>query len=156
MNGNFKNSKHESMKDMNYQNQRLDADYQILLKEGMQKGEIREIQVGERRRSPRFKIDYGNIAIPVTRPYSVENVSKTGIAFLSTFPFQTGEPLLIRLENTNDLRGRVHSCEFVEGNDMFMEHFYRVVMEFQNPIHGKQAVVMLKEMDRLLHLHRNG
>jgi hypothetical protein len=128
----------------------LEQEYQLILSEGLAKGEIR-IRTGapEQREAPRFEIQQGRIAVRVEPIFQLVDISATGIAFLSDLPFQTGQVLQLILKDTVAFQARVVCCPLVETDIDYMEMRYRVQCRFGDSANGKQLLVLIKEIERI-------
>ena len=127
----------------------LDQEYDLLVKEGIAKGEI-QVRVDEPdlRGAPRFQMHQRHLSVRVEPQLSVVDLSALGIALLSEYPFDCGETLHLVLQNTLVVQAQVMGCELVETDPMILEARYRVQCRFLDATHGKQLLVLMKELER--------
>jgi len=128
----------------------LDQEYELLVKEGLARGEIEIRQAEwELREAPRFKLDDRKIAVPVQPSFPIVDVSACGIAFYADLPFTPGDYLNVILTDTLGVRARVIACSMVETDPALLETRYRVQCCFEHVVHGKRLLVMMNEMQNL-------
>ena len=128
----------------------LEQEYQLLLSEGLAKGEIRlRASALEHREAPRFAMRQSRIAVRVEPDYRLVDLSATGIAFYSDRPFRVGQVLQLILKDTVAFQARVVGCELVETDIDYLEMSYRVQCTFGDSSNGKQLLVLIKEMERM-------
>jgi len=111
-------------------------------------GEIKE-KDEDRRETPRFKLNSGQVWIKVETPFEIIDLSKNGASFFSHLPFPPGNILFLALDKAFQIEAEIISCDLEEMDDLLMELRYRVSCRFTNKEHGMQLVVMFKEMDKL-------
>ena len=129
---------------------KLEQEYERLIHDGMNGGSIQIRQDGpEMRDAPRFKLVECHIAVKVEPKFTIEDVSASGIAFISDLAFMPGCAMTLVLENTMGVQARVVGCEMIETEPAFLETRYRVQCRFESSNHGKQMLVMMKEMEKL-------
>ena len=128
----------------------LEQEYQIIVAEGLAKGEIRvRTSDVEHREAPRFAMRQGRISVRVEPVFKLVDISATGIAFFSDLPFRSGQVLQLILKDTVAFQARVVGCELVETDIDYMEMSYRVQCSFRDPTNGKHLLVLMKEMERM-------
>ncbi len=130
--------------------QNLDQEYELLVKEGLARGDI-QIKQDERelREAPRFKLEHRSIAVPVQPSFPIVDLSACGIAFYSDLPFTPGDYLNVILTPTFGFPARVIACSLVETDPALLETRYRVQCCFDDAFHGKRLLVMMNEMQKL-------
>ncbi len=128
----------------------FDQEYELLVKEGLARGEI-QIRQDERelREAPRFKLDDCKIAVPVQPSFPVVDLSACGIAFYADLPFTPGDYLNVILTGAFGFPARVIACTLVETDPALLETRYRVQCCFDDAFHGKQLLVMMNEMQKV-------
>jgi PilZ domain len=128
----------------------LDQEYQLLLKEGLAKGEIVIRTDGpDLRGTPRFRMQGGRVTVRVEPVFKVVDISASGIAFLSELPFSPGDVLQVILRDTVAFQTRVVGCIVTETDPDLLELRYRVRCRFQDVTNGKHLLVLMKEMERI-------
>lgn len=127
----------------------LERDYQVLLSERNTFPDKETNPENDRRRAPRFPIQYANASIRIQPTFDVVDISLCGMAFYSDRGFQPGQELSMVMPESPDVPCTVVSCRMVEMDGGLMDYAYLVAVEFTNPHRGKHAVVMLSERDRL-------
>ena len=130
--------------------QKLEQEYNRLIREGMLKGSIEIRGDGpEFRDSPRFEPIEAKIAVKVEPSFTILNISASGVAFMSNLPFLPGSILTLVLEGVIGVQARVIGCEMIETDERFLETQYRAQCCFDTPNHGKQMLLMMDEMQQL-------
>lgn len=130
--------------------QKIEQEYNRLIRVGMQKGTIGiRGDAPEFRDSPRFEPMGAIIAVKVEPRFTILNISASGIAFLSNLPFLPGSILTLVLEDVIGVQARVISCEMIETDEIYLETRYRAQCSFDTPNHGKQMLLMMDEMEKL-------
>ena len=128
----------------------IDQEYELLVKEGLARGEIRIRQdKQELREAPRFKLDDCKIAVPVQPSFPIVDLSASGIAFYAETPFTPGAYLNVILKDTMGFPARVIACSLVETDPALLETRYRVQCRFDDAFHGKMLLVVVNEMQKL-------
>ncbi len=125
-------------------------EYRALVRSGRDRGEL-EIRraLEERRAQPRFKLKSECVWIKVEPKFAVVDVSVTGIALYSDFPFEVGKWITITLGKAFSVEAEVRGCEVVESDPTLLEHKYLVRCGFEDEETGMKFLVMIKEMDNL-------
>ena len=122
----------------------FDQEYELLVKEGLARGEI-QIRQDERevREAPRFKLDDRKIAVPGQPSFPIVDLSASGIAFYSDLPFTPGDYLNVTMKDPPGFPARVIACSMVETDPEPLETRYRVQCCFDDALHGKTLLVMM-------------
>lgn len=102
-----------------------------------------------RRKKPRFRIKSGYVWIKIQPRFTVVDVSVSGIALFSDYPFEVGEELSITLGKALNIISVVKECELVQSDEGLLENKYHVRCNFENEEQGMEFLVMIKETDEL-------
>ena len=125
-----------------------ELEYKDLLQRALSKGEVEPLkEQHEHRSNPRFPLEMGSVWIRAEMPFDIVDISSDGMAFLSDRLFSIGQQLALTLGKAFLVEARVVNCTMVETDDDFMEAKYRVSCEFNDPHNGRQALLVLKEME---------
>lgn len=103
----------------------------------------------ERRAKPRFRLNSGYVWIKVQPRFSVLDVSASGIALFSDFPFEVDQFISITLGKALKVDAEVVECELMVSDEAMLETKYLVRCRFENEEVGTQFLVMIKETDNL-------
>ncbi len=125
-------------------------DYEALLREGATHGEV-ELRPAdaERRLQPRFRLKTQHVFIKVEPRFGVVDVSISGIAVYSDFPFKVGHTVNITMGKAFTVEAMVVDCTLVEAYPDLLETKYRVRCAFEDETTGMQFLVMMKQMEDL-------
>lgn len=125
-------------------------DYNRIITDSNNSGELDQREKGDdRRHHPRFRLKTGFVWVKVTPRFTVVDVSVSGIAIHSDFPFQNGDVINITLGKAFSVEAEVVNCSLVATDPDFMEAKYLVRCQFEDESIGMQFLVMIKEMDNL-------
>lgn len=125
-------------------------DYDELLQEAKTRGHLKRVATGdERRRQPRFQLRSQQVFIKVEPRFDVVDVSVSGMALLSDFPFQVGQSLNITLGKAFSVEASVVECPLELLDEDLLETKYHVHCRFADESVGMQFLVMMKQMDDL-------
>ena len=125
------------------------TEYERLLREGRQDGEVAEAdQQNGHRSHPRFRLKESHVWIRVPTRFDLIEISIAGISFYSNIPFPIGDFLMLTLDKAFTIEAQVIECELVESSSSLMELHYRVGCAFADPNHGMQMLVMLKDLEK--------
>lgn len=128
----------------------LDRQYELLLQEGLAKGEVTiRADLPDLRRAPRFRVSGGRIAVRVEPQFTLVDISASGFAFLSEIPFALEVVLHVILRSALAFQARVVGCQLVETDRQLLETRYRVQCQFDDDASGKQLLVLMREIERL-------
>lgn len=103
----------------------------------------------ERRVQPRFRIKSGYVWIKIQPKFFVVDVSVSGIALLSDYPFEIGEELSITLGKALNIVSVVKECVLMQSDEALLENKYLVRCAFESEVQGMEFLVMIKETDEL-------
>ena len=131
-------------------NTKLDRNYQRLIEEGLSTGslEIRD-NGNEMRNDPRFQVEKGALSVRVEPTFDIIDLSASGMAFQSEFAFKPGTVITLFLEDKMGIQAQVIGCFMVETDSDMMETRYRVQCKFENEEHGRQAMLLMSEVNKL-------
>ena len=125
-------------------------DYEAMLREGAARGEVEPRPSGaERRLQPRFRLKTQHVFIKVEPRFGVVDVSISGIAVYSDFPFKNGQTVNITMGKAFSVEATVVDCTLVEAYPDLLETKYRVRCAFEDETTGMQFLVMMKQMEDL-------
>ena len=125
-----------------------EREYKDLLQRALSKGDVEPLkEQHEHRSSPRFPLAMGSVWIRAEMPFDVVDMSPNGMAFLSDRLFSKGQHLALTLGKAFLVEARVVHCTMVETDEDLMEAKYRISCEFNDPHNGRQALMLLKEME---------
>jgi PilZ domain len=125
-------------------------DYEALVRESAERGELQgQHRDPERRERPRFRLKSQHVTIKVESSFDVVDVSVTGIALLSDFPFQVGQVVNITLGKAFAVEATVVDCPLVPSDEDLLEAKYQVRCRFEDEAAGMQFLVIMKQMDDL-------
>lgn len=127
---------------------RWDKDYEELLQESMDSGDIAAAPGGaEKRSSPRFRIQSGAIWVRMDTCFDVLDASISGISFQADREFKVGAVLAITLGKAFKIEAEVIDCRIVETNPQMMEVGYVTRCRFTDEHSAVRFLVMLKAID---------
>ena len=125
-----------------------DEDYELLLRESLDSGDIATVSDGaEKRGSPRFRIQSGAIWVRLDTRFDVLNASISGISFQADRCFKAGEVLAITLAKAFKIEAEVIDCRMVETNPALIETAYITRCRFTDEHSAVRFLVMLKAVD---------
>lgn len=125
-------------------------DYEALLREARARGDLERFGNGcDQRGQPRFRLRSQQVFIKVEPRFDVMDVSVSGMAVLSDFPFRVGQTVTITLGKAFSVEATVMDCPLVLLNEDLLETKYQVRCRFADEAVGMQFLVMMKEMDDL-------
>lgn len=122
---------------------------ELLRQEGAEKDGGEPSGEDERRVQPRFRIKSGYVWIKIQPKFFVVDVSVSGIALLSDYPFEIGEELSITLGKALNIVSVVKECVLMQSDEALLENKYLVRCAFENEAQGMEFLVMIKETDEL-------
>ncbi|MDH4249493.1 MAG: PilZ domain-containing protein, partial [Deltaproteobacteria bacterium] len=82
-------------------------------------------------------------------PFTVADISLSGISLMSAKPFLPGSVLQLQLGKAFQVDASVVGCDMEETDSDLMEMQYRIRCRFTDLVDTKQILVMIKEMDLL-------
>ena len=124
-------------------------EYDALLREGLENGEVEPLAHDDERRSqPRFQLKTQQIWIKVQRQFRVVDLSISGLAVLSDFPFQLGQTIHITLGKAFAVEAVVKDC-VPDAEGPAGQGGYRISCRFEDDAVGMQFVVMLRQFGEL-------
>ena len=125
-----------------------DSEYNQLLNSARKTGEFKELKSGaERRNHPRFPLKMESVWMKMASPFTVADISLSGISLLSNKPFLPGSTLQLQLVKAFQVESVVVGCDMEEADSDLLDMQYRVRCRFSDLMDTKQILVMIKEMD---------
>ena len=124
-----------------------ELDYEDLLRKSIALGEVSCQESGEKRESPRFKLNTGTIWVRLDQAFEVADISKDGISFFSPFKLIPGHEIPLTLGKAFLIDAIVVDCKMVITDEDFMESKYRICCRFKESETGIKMLVMMKEIE---------
>ena len=103
----------------------------------------------ERRNRPRFRLKTQHVFIKVEARFPVVDLSVSGIAVYSDFPFRVGQAINITMGKAFTVESTVVDCTLVEADPGLLEAKYRVRCAFEDEETGMRFLVMMKQLEDL-------
>jgi len=108
----------------------------------------------ERRGAPRIPVSakgvtaqFAELGIKIEIDVQTQDISTSGVCFLSERPFKAGGEFEISVSRVFSLHAVVVSCEMEETDANLMEVRYRVRCRFSNERQGMEMLVLAKETE---------
>ena len=127
-----------------------DSEYSNLLDSARKAGEFKELNPdAERRVHPRFPLRMESVWMKMDSPFTVADISLSGISLLADKPFLPGSTLQLLLGKAFQVEAVVVGCEMEESDPDLLDMQYRVRCRYTDLMDTKQILVMIKEMDQM-------
>jgi len=125
-----------------------DSEYTQLLQSARKTGEFKELNPdSERRTHPRFPLKMESVWMKMDSPFTVSDISLSGISLFSNKPFLPSSTLQLQLGKAFQVEAVVVGCDMEEADSDLLDMQYRIRCRFSDLMDTKQILVMIKEMD---------
>jgi PilZ domain len=124
---------------------KLQREYADLIARAHKAGEEVGIKVsGERRTSPRFQVETGDLWINSVPSFQVLDVSISGIAIASSYPLRPGDMIDVVLGGNVKAQATVMGCRLVDSATQYTDAEFRINCRFAEPERGMELLVNAK------------